>query len=237
MLEIGDKVIFRLSEPDGNIIQGMGNIHHIDSEAIIPIQVELDNAKLLGQKLCRFYPAEVELVQLLQPVECLWPEEAEKTIVQLEPPSEVEKEEGQAPLVEPKPIIDLVIQVVQKIPGYSFNPGDVLAASLTGIGDNTHYYVFDPYTFEQRGCIPKKAFKLLYRDCSPSIISRKAAIMEFVKKSVEKREAAAAIAEQIVKDVDIVEKQKKKVRKGRKKPKTTFEALEAKGQINIFELI
>jgi hypothetical protein len=235
MLEIGDKVIFRLSEPDGNIIQGMGNIHHIDSEAIIPIQVELDNEKLLGQKLCRFYPDEVELVQLLQPIECLWPEEAEKTQVEPIKDQEPEKEEEQAPLVEPKPPVNKVVQMVQKIPGYSFKPGEWFAASETATGKNTHYYLFDPYTFEQRGCVPKEAFELMYTDVGPSIISRKVALMEFVKKSVEKRETAAAIAKQIVEDVEAIEK--KKVRKGRKKPKTTFEVLESKGQRNIFEFI
>lgn len=222
-MKIGDKVRFRLSEPDGNVIQGMGNIHHIDSEAIIPIQVELNDEKLLGQKLCRFYATEVELVA----------NEVKVTKkIEVEPIKEPEPEE-QAPLVEPKPPVNMVVRMVQKISGYSFNPGDVFAASETTTGKETHCYIYDPYSFKQRGCVPKKYFEILYNNVTPDIISRKAAIMDFVKKSVEKRETAAAIAEQIVKDVEVVEK--KKARKGIKKSKTVFEVLESKGQMNIFD--
>jgi hypothetical protein len=59
-VEIGDKVIFRLNDTK-EVTEGTGVIFHIDPNAILPIQVELDDAKIFGQKFCRFYHNEVEL--------------------------------------------------------------------------------------------------------------------------------------------------------------------------------
>lgn len=226
-MKIGDKVRFRLSEPDGNVIQGMGNIHYIDSEAIIPIQVELDNAKLLGQKLYRFYATEVELVENAEFEELLERKARAHLLIcsEVEPIKEPEPEE-QDPLVELKPPVNMVVRMVQKIPGYSFNPGDVFAASETSSSYNTCYYLYDPYSFELRGCMVKEAFELLYTDVSASVISKKAALMEFVKKSIEapKKEIKQRKG-----------KVKPEVKRPPKKPKTVFEVLESKGQMSIFD--
>jgi hypothetical protein len=59
-VEIGDKVIFRLNDTK-EVIEGTGVIFHIDPAAIVPLQVELDEPKIFGQKFCRFYHNEVEL--------------------------------------------------------------------------------------------------------------------------------------------------------------------------------
>jgi hypothetical protein len=183
---IQEKMLVNVTSSFGS---GLGWVQHISDFAFSPIQVELFKGGADGHKTIRFYHSEVEPVQFLQPIECLWPEEVELEVKLDEKPVEVEVE-PEAPEVEPKkekPPVNMIVQMTDEIKGYSFKQGDIFAASEVGSKYNSCYYLYDPVSFELRGCMVKEAFQLLYDNLSISEITNKVSLMDFVKRSIEKR--------------------------------------------------
>lgn len=213
-------------------ISGAGTIVDISDNSIYPIQVEMDVADETGHKLFRFSPAEVkplegeELHQEEEKPENEAPEASEEVL------EDVEEETPE------KPPVHMLIEMVEEIKGYSFKVGDVFAASETGSGYNTCYYLFNPVTFEARGCMVKEAFKLLYSNLSASEITSKAQIRQTVRKAVEK---PLAITVESLKEAEKRDKElQEQAKKAQKKPKlkkVTYRELEEAGQTSIFDFL
>jgi hypothetical protein len=186
-----------------------------------------------GHKFIRFYHNEVTPVECLQPIECLYPDEVEPVQAEVELPEKTEKVEvePEPEQVEPaKPPIHMLVRMTDELKGYSFKQGEVFAASETGSGYNACYYIYDPFTFKQRGCVVKEVFELLYKDLSVSQITEKASLREFVKKAIEKPKQP--------KNSDLQAKPEEKPIKAKvKKRNTLYRALEEAGQMNIFDLL
>jgi hypothetical protein len=175
---IQEKMLVNVTSAFGN---GLGWVQHISDFSFSPIQVELFEGGADGHKLIRFYHHEVEPVYSIVHPNVPVIEYEEKPIK-----AEVEPEE---PEVEPKgkPSVNMIVQMTDEIKGYSFKQGDVFAASEVGSKYNSCYYLYDPISFELRGCMVKEAFQLLYENLSLSEITNKVSLMDFVKRSIEKR--------------------------------------------------
>lgn len=227
-MELKVKMLVRVS---GAFANGLGWIEDISNSTFYPVQVKLLVPNEDGHSTIRFDYAEVEPVfSIVEPKE----EKtlSDKLIERLDFIRNIEEVEPEAEEVElEKPKVHMLVRMTKRINGYSFKEGDVFAASDTSSGYNTCYYLFDPVTFIQRGCMVKEAFELLHENLSAADITRKAQIRQVVTNAVEKPRKA------IKKEVDVIAPEaKEKPKKAKKKRyRTVFEALEAKGQMNIFE--
>lgn len=215
-MELKVKMLVKVS---GAFANGLGWIEDISNSNFYPVQVKLLVPNEDGHSTIRFDYAEVEPVFfMVEPTENSEKEEVEPEVVEVEPE---------------KPKVHMLVRMVSRINGYSFKEGDVFAASETGSGYNTCYYLFDPVTFIQRGCMVKEAFELLGENLSPADITKKAQIRQVVTNAVEKPRKAVKTEVNV-----IAPETKEKPKKAKKKRyKTVFDALEDKGQMNIFDFL
>jgi hypothetical protein len=176
---IQEKMLVNVTSAFGN---GFGWVQHISDFSFCPVQVELLEAGPDGHKMIRFYHKEVEPVySIVHPNVPVVEDFVRVKEVEVKP---------EAPEVEhkkEKPPVNMIVQMTDEIKGYSFKQGDVFAASEVGSKYNSCYYLYDPISFELRGCMVKEAFQLLYENLSLSEITNKVSIMDFVKRSIEKR--------------------------------------------------
>jgi hypothetical protein len=254
-LQLAEKMRVMVNSPFGT---GPGTIEHISNFWCCPVQVELDRPNEDGHKLIRFEFAEVKPIEHLQPIECLWPEEVEPTEKEVhlsnEPMEEIQADvsETSKPIVElsneppkdPGPLKNIIIQLLDKIPGYSYKPGEIFLAYENG----KCFYLYEPETLTARGCMEQKHFKILRTLADGETFNDYKATFKPLQAFLEKRniivtdkpktppkEVVEAIEAQIIHDIETIEKMEKP--KKVKKPKTLFDALEQKGQTNIFDFI
>ncbi|AKU43367.1 hypothetical protein CPT_Silence30 [Bacillus phage Silence] len=226
-MQLAEKMRVMVNSPFGI---GPGTIEHISIFWCCPVQVELDEPNADGHKLIRFEFAEVKPIEHLQPIECLWPEEVEPTEKEVhlsnEPMEEIQADvsEISKPIVElpnePEPLKNIIIQLLDKIPGYSYKPGEIFLARENG----NCFYLYEPETLTARGCMQQKHFKILRTLADGETFNDYKATFKPLQTFLEKSNI-------------IVTDEPKTPPKAVKKPKTLFEALEQKGQSNIFDFI
>lgn len=241
--------------------KGTGIIRHVSDFFFCPVQVELDKPNEDGHKMVRFKFDEIkplemtveqgsektlsdklaERLDFIRNYEEVEPEDEPEEIQEI-PEVEPEPEQVEPIIVDENPPINLVVRLIRKIRGYSFEGGEIFKASLTGSKYDTCYYLYDWETGEKRGCMLKEFFEELQEH----EIDELEAFVDFNTNTPEEPETIEIEEPEQPKvepeEDSIFEKVEKRVSKlkdtfGKKKPKTVQDALELKGQVTLFDLL